>query len=277
MESLGRYEIRRHLIDTTFSRLFLAVDPALARLVVIKLFAVSAEGAEPPFTRREWLRRFVDEGRIMAAIDHPHILGVHEIGRTEDETPFLVLPFMPVNLPRLIGFDVAEAAAGEDEHPKALDQGTTLFLLLQLLSALAHLHRRGIIHRDVKPSNILLTARRGGIAKLCDFGMARRGSAADAAPRAWIGTPDYISPEQMAGAGGVDDRSDIYSAGAVAYRLLTGRLPGGEGRPPADELVPDLSPALSRWVAAAMDADPARRPDAETSLRGLAMGGSVGA
>lgn len=277
MERLGRYEIRRHLIDTAFSRLFLAADPGLGRLVVIKVFAMAEDGAEPPFTRSDWLRRFMAEGRIMASLDHPHILGVHEVGRAEDGAPFLVLPFMPVNLPRLIGFDAAEDARQEDEMPRALGAGPARFILLQILAALAHLHRRGIVHRDVKPSNILLTAKADGIAKLCDFGMARVGAEPDTAPRAWIGTLDYISPEQRASAGTVTDRADIYSAGATAYRLLAGRLPGGEGRPALSQAVPGLPDALCSWVEAAMDSDPARRPDAEQSLRMLALGAGRGA
>ncbi|CUW39769.1 putative Serine/threonine protein kinase [Magnetospirillum sp. XM-1] len=277
-EHIGRYQVARHLIDTAFSRLYLCTDPQLGRPVVVKAFAMDAAKPEPPFSRAEWMRRFIMEGRIMAGLDHPHILPVHETGRLEDGSPFMVLPFMRANLPRLIGFDVAEDGMAEDELPQALDVGQSRFILLQVLAALAYLHRRGIVHRDIKPANVLLTARQGGIAKLCDFGFARLGTASDVPPRAWIGTLDYISPEQRAGAGGVGPAADIYSIGALAWRLLAGRLPGPEdGRPPLSELVPQAPPGLVGWVEAAMAADPEKRPSAEDSLRMLATGMRLGA
>lgn len=278
MERIGRYSIIRPLIDTVFSRLYLAADPVLDRAVVIKVFAMDAPDAEPPFSRAEWMRRFILEGRIMAGLDHPHILPVYETGRLEDGSPFMVLPFMRANLPRLIGFDVAEEGMAEDEKPQALDSGQSRFILLQVLAALAYLHRRDIVHRDIKPSNVLLTARQGGVAKLCDFGFARVGKASDAPPRAWIGTLDYISPEQRAGAGGVGPAADIYSAGAMAWRLLAGRLPGPvDGRPPLPDLAPLTPPGLVSWVEASMAPDPAKRPSAEESLRMLATGMRPGA
>ncbi|WP_050750649.1 serine/threonine-protein kinase [Paramagnetospirillum magneticum] len=266
MASIGRYTVIRPLIETAFSRLILASDEALGRPVVIKIFAVDLARPEPPFSRSEWLGRFVAEGRIMASLDHINVLPVHEIGRQPDGTPYLVLPFMRANLPRLIGFDTDEPGMAEDERPQRLGHAVALPILFQVLSALAYLHGRGIIHRDIKPANILLTARQGGVAKLCDFGMARRGVGADAAPRAWFGTLDYISPEQRDGTGAVDGQADVYSTAAMAYRLLGGRLPGDESRPPLPELAPDLPAGLRDWVAAALDPDPAKRPTAEQSV-----------
>jgi eukaryotic-like serine/threonine-protein kinase len=272
VEAIGRYQVSRHLIDTAFSRLFLAVDPALERPVVIKLFAVDAARPEPPFSRNEWARRFVQEGRIMAGLDHPNILSVHEIGRASDGMPFLVLPFMRANLPRLIGFDVIADGMPADERPQALPVAVALPIMGQLLAALAHLHERGIVHRDVKPGNILLTARTNGAVKLCDFGMARRGTGADADPCAWFGSAAYISPEQREAAGSVDDRADIYSAGVLAYRILGGRLPSPEGRIPLAELVPDLPPSVGEWIDLALSREAERRPRARQSLQWLLSG-----
>ncbi|ARJ67777.1 hypothetical protein WV31_20010 [Magnetospirillum sp. ME-1] len=277
-EHIGRYQIARHLIDTAFSRLYLCTDTQLGRPVVVKAFAMDAAKPEPPFSRAEWMRRFIVEGRIMAGLDHPHVLPVYETGRLGDGSPYMVLPFMRANLPRLIGFDVAEDGMAEDEKPQALDAGQARFILLQLLAALAYLHRRDIIHRDIKPSNLLLTARQGGVVRLCDFGFARVGKASDVPPHAWIGTLDYISPEQRAGAGAVGPAADIYSTGALAWRLLAGRLPGPEeGRPSLSDLAPHTPPAFVAWVERAMAADPGARPSAEESLRMLATGMTLGA
>ncbi|KIL99444.1 Serine/threonine-protein kinase PknB [Paramagnetospirillum magnetotacticum MS-1] len=270
METIGRYTVTRHLIDTVFSRLYLASDQALGRPVVIKVFAVDAAKPEPPFSRAEWLRRFVAEGRIMASLDHINILRVHEIGRMPDGAPYLVLPFMRANLPRLTGFDTDEPGMAEDERPQRLAVSVALPILFQVLSALAYLHGRGIVHRDIKPANILLTARQEGVVKLCDFGMARQGAATDAASNAWFGTLDYISPEQRGGTGAVDGQTDIYSTAAMAYRLLSGQLPGDEARPPLTELVPSLPGALADWVADGMARDPAARPTAPQSLARIA-------
>ncbi|MBI3445786.1 MAG: serine/threonine protein kinase [Magnetospirillum sp.] len=271
MERIGRYVVTRFLIQTAFARLYLAADMQLGRSVVIKVFAVDNDAPEPPFSRDEWRRRFVAEGRIMARLDHPHILAIHETGSLDDGIPFHVLPLMACNLPRLIGFDAPESvipSLPEEERPKSLPLAECLPILRGVLAALAYLHARRIIHRDVKPNNVLLSARESGVAKLCDFGFARVGEAADTDPRAWIGTPDFISPEQAQGAGGVSDRTDVYSAGVLAYRMLSGRLPSV----PGVGLPSDLPPWLADLVMAAMAAEPSRRPSAEEMLRWLISG-----
>ncbi|RAU20962.1 hypothetical protein CU669_15325 [Paramagnetospirillum kuznetsovii] len=272
METIGPYRVRRPLIQSPFARLVLATDEQLERDVVIKVFAVDAAQPEPPFDAREWRRRFMMEGRIMARLDHPNLLGIYETATDESGQPYHVLPFMRTNLPRLIGLDLHDdelADATALELPKSLPPDEVVRILRQVLAGLVHLHANGAVHRDVKASNVLLSARENGLARLCDFGMTKFGTGPDIPPGAWIGTLDYISPEQRRDAGSVTDRTDVYSAGVLAWRMLTGRLPGPTP-PPLADMVPGLKPHLVGVITAAMAEDPLMRPNAQQFLHGLA-------
>ncbi len=271
MESIGRYAVRRFLVETDFARLYLAEDNDLQRYVVVKVFAVDPAAPEPPFTWKEWRNRFLGEGRIMARLDHPNVLGIHEFGKLESGEPYHVLPFMPANLPRLIGFDADEARAAtmsELERPKSLPAAEVVRIMRQVLAGLDYLHANDVVHRDVKPANILLSARQGGQVKLCDFGMARIGGNRDIPAGAWIGTPAYISPEQREDAGRISDRADVYSAGVMAWRMLTGRLPVS-GAADASALAAEVPGWVGEAVIGALDPSPERRPSAGEFLRRL--------
>ena len=271
MERIGPYVVRRFLVETVFARLYLAVDEALQRYVVIKVFAVDPLTPEPPLSRHGWLDRFLAEGRVMARLDHPYILGIHDTAALEDGTPYHVLPFMPCNLPRLIGFDADEAQAEtmtDEERPKRLAQAIAIPLLRQVLLALAYLHSKGVIHRDVKPGNLLLTARENGSIKLCDFGMAKIGNRPDLAPGSWIGTRAYMSPEQSTGVTALTDRADVFSAGVLAYRMLSGQLPAPSPIP-LIQRVEGLASGLSDLIMSALRPDPKDRPSAEVMARAL--------
>ncbi|OAN47524.1 hypothetical protein A6A04_20320 [Paramagnetospirillum marisnigri] len=263
-ERIGPYRVVRFLIKTAFSRLFLADDDGLGRRVVIKVFDVDPVTPEPPFPLAEWHRRFLLEGRIMARLDHPNLLGVHEMGITASNAPYLVLPFMQANLPRLIGLDLGPGqreGASEIELPKALPQAEAIRILGRILDAVAYLHAKGMVHRDIKPANILLSVRENGQPKLCDFGMVKLGSARDVPPGAWIGTPAYLSPEQLADAGLASSASDVFSMGVLAWRMLLGELPPVDGPIPPDALAA-LPSHLAKAITAAMAPDPAARPTA---------------
>lgn len=206
--------------------------------------------------RRE--RRLLEEGRIMQRLEHPRVLRCLGVGRAGPWT-FLVLPWIdgtPLS---------AKLAHGPLERALALDCG------FQTLEALEYLHRRGVVHQDVKPDNLLLD-RRGGCT-LCDFGLAF--SVMDALVaragglRRIAGSTSYRAPEQEDPDAEVGPPADIHGFGVTLHRLLTGKLP--EGRAPD----PALDEPLRSLLARCLDPDPARRPSASALRAALHALGEV--
>jgi serine/threonine-protein kinase len=252
-----------------FSQVYRGRDPRLERAVAIKVFQLSAEKeAALPFPREMWRRRFIAEARLLARLDHPHLVQVTGLDRLTDGTPYMLMPWYVANLRREIGRDVTApeeiAALPPLQRPRAVPPLRAAAIMRQICLGLAPLHARGYVHRDVKPTNVLLTARENGVVKLCDLGMVKMPGEIDRTPSGgdmWLGTPDYAAPEQMEDASGVDDRADIYSLGVVGWRLLTGRLPRPDERDVA-AAAPGVPAELADIIAAAMAPSPARRPTA---------------
>ncbi|MBI2945742.1 MAG: SUMF1/EgtB/PvdO family nonheme iron enzyme [Candidatus Wallbacteria bacterium] len=225
-----------------------ATHLALDRPVAIKL-ATSLE--------RELVTRFIREGRLLARLEHPNLVRVHDAGEI-DGCPYLVMELVR-------GVTLSALAGG-----RALAAETVAALGVQLLEGLGHAHAAGVLHRDVKSDNVLVTPE--GVLKLADFGLAKSQLEATRTQAGMImGTPAYMSPEQARGMT-VDGRSDLYSAAVVLFELAAGRLPF-TARNPMDVLVmqlqqppPELSrlaPGLPASVAAAvmkgLAKDPAER------------------
>ncbi len=175
---------------------------------------VALKVLHPAYARDpEAVRRFLFEARVAASIGHPNVCEVHDVGRLDDGGPYLVME-------RLLGQTLADRI----ERQGALPFVDALNVARQLLGALAAVHDKGVVHRDVKPENVFLVERVGlaPFVKLLDFGDA----SVDAAPRthAVAGTPRYMAPEQARGEPS-DHRADLYAAGVVLYESLTGRCP----------------------------------------------------
>jgi serine/threonine protein kinase len=202
---IGRYRIERLLGAGGFGRVYLAHDEQLHRLVAIKVPHANL------ISRPEDAEAYLTEARIVASLDHPNIVPVHDVGSTEKCPCFIVSKFIE-------GCTLAQKI--RDDRPSVAE---TAKLVATIADTLQYAHRKGLVHRDIKPGNILLDT--SGKAFVADFGLALKEQDVGKGP-AFAGTPAYMSPEQARGEGHrVDGRSDIFNLGVVFYELLVGRQP----------------------------------------------------
>jgi eukaryotic-like serine/threonine-protein kinase len=257
--SLGAaYTLERELGGGGMSRVFVAREEALGRDVVVKVL--------PPETAASVsIERFKREIQLAARLQHPHIVPLLTAGESEG-LPYFTMPFVE-------GESLRARLARRGELPVA----EAVRVLREIASALAYAHEHGVVHRDIKPDNVLLS---GGAAMVTDFGVARAISASSNAEHARItslgvalGTPAYMSPEQASADPAVDHRADVYAFGVLAYELLTGQTPFG-GRTPQGLLAahvteppepvlrrrPSLPPGLAALVMRCLEKRPADRP-----------------
>jgi eukaryotic-like serine/threonine-protein kinase len=269
---LGQYRLGRRLGAGGMGEVYLAEHQLLKRPCALKLIRPGPESGPKA------LERFEREVRLTATLSHPNTVDIYDYGRAEDGTYYYVMEYLP-------GLNLAELVERHGPLPPA----RVVYLLRQVCGALREAHAAGLIHRDIKPSNIF-AARRGGVedvAKLLDFGLVRPAATARVTHLSEegqiLGTPLFMSPEQATGARELDERSDIYSLGAVAYSLLTGRPPfEGEGGiavliahardsvVPPSRVRPGIPEDLERVVLRCLAKDAADRfPDAESLERAL--------
>jgi tRNA A-37 threonylcarbamoyl transferase component Bud32 len=214
MGEMGQYLLKEKLGEGGMGEVFLAEHRLLKRLCAIKL--IRPEKAN----EAGMLARFEREVQATAKLRHPHTVGIYDYGHLEDGTFFYVMEYLP-------GFRLQQLV----DRWGRLPPGRVVYLLRQICGALYEAHGIGLVHRDIKPDNVLV-CRLGGqhdVAKLFDFGLVRAADGGEQASRltqagSLLGTPYFMSPEQVTGEE-VEQRSDLYSVGAVAYFLLTGRLP----------------------------------------------------
>jgi serine/threonine protein kinase len=258
------YALERELGGGGMSRVFVAEERRLNRKVVIKVVS-------PELAADVSGERFEREIQLAASLQQANIVPILAAGEM-DGLPFYTMPFVE-------GESLRRRLGAEGRLPIA----TVIGVLRDVAKALAYAHARGVVHRDIKPDNVLLS---GGTAVVTDFGIAKAIAAARAETQdtltqlgTSIGTPAYMSPEQAAGDPAVDHRADIYSLGCMAYELLTGQAPF-HGRPPARVLAahmteaaqpiaparPDTPPALEHLVMRCLEKDPSQRPQSGSEI-----------
>ncbi|HXB57249.1 MAG TPA: serine/threonine-protein kinase [Vicinamibacteria bacterium] len=251
---VGRYEILRELGRGSMGVVYEAHDPALSRNVALK----TIQPVLDPKDKEAFEQRFFAEARIAARLSHPGIVVVHDVGRDPDTG------ILYIALEHLTGRTLAEMTDGG--HP--LEWREALRLGAEIARALHHAHEQGVVHRDMKPANIMVLS--SGQAKIMDFGIARVETARFklTSPGEFLGTPLYMAPEQAL-SGTVDRRTDVFSLGGIVYTLVAGqpafaaaslpqivaRLVKEDAAPPSS-LIPGLPPHLDQVLARAMAKEP---------------------
>ena len=252
----GRYVVQRRLATGGMGEVWIAQDEQLQRRVAIKLMHPSEEPSHAG------LERFEREARMIARLQHSHVVQVYDFGRSDDGTPYIVMELLDgEDLRRLL------------ERSRPMSLAAVVPLVVQAAKGLHAAHRAGIVHHDLKPANLFL-ARQGGeqSLKVLDFGIATMLQADAADGRStWAGSPAYMSPEQLRG-DPIDHRTDLWSLAVVAYEALAGVSPfTGAGltelrarilreRPlPPSHHVEGLGPDVDAFFARALAKDPRAR------------------
>ena len=254
IENIGRYRVEGLLGIGAMGEVYRAYDPVIDRPVAIKVVRpqlAAGSGSE------QWLQRFRREARAAGRRFHPNIVAILDFGE-DNGMPFLAMEYVDGR-----SLDAILKTSGR------LDPGRSVAVITQVLSALGFAHQNGIVHRDVKPSNIMVLS--SGEVKVADFGIARIDASEFTIVGDLLGTPAYMAPEQFAGAP-VDKRTDLFAAGVILFEMLTGVKPfrGNsiteiiafmETRGPEDirALNPAVPDSLKRVISKALAFDPAQR------------------
>jgi serine/threonine protein kinase len=259
------YLLERELGGGGMSRVFLAHERALGRKVVVKVLL-------PELAAGVNVERFRREIQLAAQLQHPHIVPLLSAGEA-DALPYFIMPFVT-------GESLRTRVAREGEFPIA----ETVRILRDVVSALAYAHAYGVVHRDVKPDNVLLS---GGVAVVTDFGVAKAVTASSGSPGPTgltsmgvaLGTPAYMAPEQATASPNTDHRADIYALGIVAYEMLTGSPPFMgrsaqqvlaaqvvEEPDPVERRRPAVPPMLANLVNDCLSKRPADRPQTAAAV-----------
>ncbi len=253
-QQIPGYQMLSKLGAGAMATVYKAKQVSLDRMVAVKILPqkYSSDAA--------FVKRFYDEGKAAAQLNHPHIVQAYDVGHA-GEYYYFVMEYVD-------GWTVHDDIEKDGKYKEV----RALEVAMDVVKALAHAHEMGFVHRDVKPKNIMIT--KAGTAKLADMGLARAISdreAAEAEKGKAFGTPYYIAPEQIQGEMHIDHRADIYSFGATLYHMVTGQVPFDGATPTAvmyrhlrDELEPadQVNPKLSQGISEIIEVCMAKKVDA---------------
>jgi hypothetical protein len=272
-DEFAGYRIERSLGRGGMGVLYLAIEPGLDRRVALKLIAPEAAADEV------FARRFAEESRIAASIEHPNVVPIYAAGE-EGGVPFIAMRYVS-------GSDLSKRLARQGR----IDPAEAVALIAQVGNGLDAIHAAGLVHRDVKPANVLLSGSGGeDHAYITDFGVARNVATESGLTQTgrFVGTLDYVAPEQISG-GAVDARADVYALGCLLFKLLTGEVPfprDGEAArlyahlndpPPAPSLhATEVSMALDDVVIRAMSKEAGDRYPSAGDLGRAAVAAASG-
>ncbi len=208
MSTLGRYEITEELGRGAMGMVYKGQDPKINRIVAIKTVRLDEE--EETSDSEEVRQRFYREAEAAGGLSHPNIVTIYDVGE-EDDVSYIAMEYLE-----------GESLVKYAKKPNLLPLRTIIQYMIMVCDALDYAHKNNVIHRDIKPANIMLL--KDGTIKVTDFGIARMTTSSRTQTGVILGTPNYMSPEQVEGKK-VDGQSDIFSLGILFYQLLTGALP----------------------------------------------------
>src|SRR5262249_19672163 len=263
--SYGEYEIERLLGKGSIGKVYLARHRRIGRHVALKIIRTE-QRFDDEADRVEFQHRLQREAELCAALHHPNVVTLFEAGYEDDVIAFLATEYVE-----------GESLQARLKKTRPLPLDDALRISADVLRALAYAHSKGVIHRDIKPGNILIAT--SGEAKITDFGIARPVNSSLTSTNSLLGTPNYMSPEQVKSSA-ITPRADLFAAGVVMYEMLTGIKPFSAAEisgilynvvnldpPPVDKLNPTVPRAVSKIVARLLTKAPqARYPGAAEAL-----------
>ncbi|MEQ8664826.1 MAG: serine/threonine-protein kinase [Rhodospirillales bacterium] len=271
-EYIGPFEVVSELARSRWGEVFVCKSPT-GEMTAVKVFELG-HSFSVDVTEKSvaiWRRRFEQESWLLSELHHPHVVPLVGKGVDKAGRPYFAMPYFPANLITEIGGDVGGTAnlvrLAPIRRPKPIPVPRALTIMRQILRAVAWLHELGIVHRDLKPGNILMTRKRGGRVRLADFGMAGVNGRSLTIPGEKLGSRGYAAPDLNEPSSKRGPEVDVYSIGAIGYRMLTGR-PACDGEFHPRQRNQDVPDVVDRIIARALSTDPAERPFSAASMLG---------